>query len=79
MNIDEKLNLVFVKVFKDKKIKINSKMSAKDRKDWDSLKHIDLISSIENEFKISFSLNELSSMKNVGDITKIIKKNVNKI
>jgi len=76
MDIDEKLKLVFVKVFKDKKITLNNKMSAKDRKDWDSLKHIDLISSIENEFKISFSLNELSSMKNVGDIIKIIKKKI---
>ena len=36
MDIDEKLKSVFVKVFKDKKIILNNKMSAKDRKDWDS-------------------------------------------
>ena len=78
MEIDKKLKSVFIQVFNDKNISINNKTSAKDRKDWDSLKHINLISAIENEFKISFSLNELSAMKNVGDIISNIKKKLKK-
>jgi len=37
-------------------------------KNWDSLNHIILISSIENELEIKFPLGELMELKSVGDI-----------
>jgi acyl carrier protein len=74
--IIEKLNTVFRKVFKDEKIIICDEMTAKDVEKWDSLTHIVLISSTEDEFRIKFKLKELVAMKNVGDFIKSIEEKV---
>lgn len=42
--------------------------------DWDSLAHINLISSIENKYKVKFALGELQKLKNVGDMIDLIDK-----
>jgi len=43
----------------------------------DSLTHLELIVSVENEFNIKFSFNEVMQFNNVGDMLKIIVKKVN--
>jgi len=65
--IKEKLNIIFRKVFKDEKINIFEEMTANDVERWDSLSHLILISTTEEEFGIKFKLKELIAMKNVGD------------
>ena len=76
-DIVEKLNKVFRKVFKDNSIVIYDEMTASEVEKWDSLTHIVLISSTEDEFGIKFKLKELIAMKNVGDFIKSIKEKVN--
>jgi acyl carrier protein len=39
---------------------------------WDSLAHINLVSSIEQEFGIHFALGELAELENVGDMVDLI-------
>lgn len=70
--IKSRLNKVFCKVFKDDSIAISEDTTAKDIEKWDSLTHLILISSTENEFGIKFKLKELISMKNVGDFLRSI-------
>jgi len=76
-DIVAKLNKVFRKVFKDESIVINNEMTASEVEKWDSLTHIILISSTEEEFGIKFKLKELIAMKNVGDFLKSIEEKVN--
>ena len=71
--IKTKLNSIFADVFKDNSIQIFDEMSTGDVERWDSLSHLTLIATIENEFNIKFRLKELIAMKNVGDLINEIK------
>ena len=70
--IYEKLEDVFEDVF-DEKISLSPETTAEDVEDWDSLTHITLVSAVEDEFNIKFSMKEVSTMKNVGEMVSIIK------
>jgi acyl carrier protein len=65
--IKTRLTAVFRKVFKDNSIEIQDQTTANDIERWDSLTHLVLIQSAEEEFGIKFKLKELIAMKNVGD------------
>ena len=41
--------------------------------DWDSLEHINLVVAIEKAFGLKFSMDEVTGMKNVGEMVEIIK------
>ena len=43
-------------------------------KSWDSLAHLNLMLTIEKEFKIKFSLNEMYELRSVKEIIKVIEK-----
>lgn len=68
----EKLNGVFRDVFDDEEIEVNDSTTADDIEEWDSLEHINLIAAIEQEFGIKFSMGEVVTMKNVGEMVDII-------
>jgi len=70
--ITGKLKSVFQKVLEEKDITITREMTAQDVEKWDSLRHIQLISEVENAFGIKFKLREVLSMKNVGDLIDLI-------
>jgi len=70
--IFDRLNKVFQTIFDDEKIVVNEETTSDDIEDWDSLEHINLIVAIEQEFGIKFSMGEVTSMKNVGDMVNII-------
>ena len=70
--IYELLNEVFREVFDDDDITVNAQTTADDIEDWDSLMHITLISAVENEFGVRFTMGEVSSMKNVGEMVSLI-------
>ncbi len=75
--IKEKTNSIFHKVFSDESIGIHPEMTAKDVERWDSLNHLTLITSVEEAFGIKFKLKELISMKNVGDLLRLIEAKTN--
>ena len=70
--ITGKLKSVFQKVLEEKDITITREMTAQDVEKWDSLRHIQLISEVENALGIKFKLREILSMKNVGDLIDLI-------
>ena len=72
--IYERLNSVFRDVFDDDSITVNEDTTADDIEDWDSLNHITLIDAVESEFGVRFTMGEVSGMKNVGEMAKIISK-----
>lgn len=70
--IIKRLNEVFRDVFDDEDIVVDAETTADDIEDWDSIEHINLISAVEGEFKIRFTMGEVSGMKNVGEMIEII-------
>lgn len=69
--IYERLETVFRDVFDDDSIVLTSETTADDIEDWDSIEHITLISAVEDEFKMRFTMGEVSGMKNVGEMVQI--------
>jgi len=72
MDVRDKLNGIFQEVFKDDGIQITSGMTANDVEGWDSFSQVTLIVAVETRFNIKFSLKEIMSLKNVGDLLKNI-------
>lgn len=71
-NIMVKLNQIFQDIFDDETLVITEKTTANDIEDWDSLEHINLIEAVEQEFCMKFKMQEVSGMKNVGEMADII-------
>ena len=73
--IYERLNEVFRDFFDDDEIELTPETTADDIEDWDSLNHITLMSAVEEEFGVRFTMGQVSGMKNVGEMAEIIAKN----
>ncbi|MBE6155773.1 MAG: acyl carrier protein [Firmicutes bacterium] len=74
--IYKRVNKVFCEVFDDDTIVVCENTTSSDIEDWDSLEHINLIVAIENEFGIKFGMNEVTSMKNVGEMVNLINEKI---
>ena len=59
---------IFREVFGMPDLQISSETAPADIHDWDSLNHVLLISKIEKQFAIKFSLDNMLAFENVGDI-----------
>lgn len=56
---------------------INQESSSMNINSWDSLKHMNLIISLEEEFEIEFSENEIPELTNYKNIKNIISSHLN--
>lgn len=74
--IYDKLNTIFQDVFDDDTITVHEETTSADIEDWDSLEHINLVSTIEKEFGFKFTMGQVVSMKNVGEMVSIIEEKV---
>ena len=68
----ETLNEVFQDVFDDMSIEVDEHTTSDDIDEWDSLEHINLIASVEQEFGVKFNMGQVNTMKNVGEMVDII-------
>jgi len=57
--------------------KINQNTSMQDIDNWDSLKHMTLVISLEEHFKIKFNGEEIITIDNFKAIKKLIQKKIN--
>jgi len=67
---------IFRDIFDEEGLVISDTTNADDIIEWDSLNHINLVSSIEKEFLIKFALGELATMKNVGSMIDLMVKKI---
>jgi acyl carrier protein len=74
--IRDRLNRVFQEVFDDDTIEVFNEMTANDIEEWDSLMHISLIVSAEEEFDVRLSSAEIGDLKDVGQMIDLIEKHV---
>lgn len=77
IEILDKLSKIFRKVFDNEDLKISENTSNIDIEGWDSLEHINILSAIQMEFKVKFDIEEIISIRNIGDIVDILFRKVN--
>jgi len=72
--IEEKLKEIMAKVLLVDKANVNDQTSRKDLEEWDSMAHLMLVSDIESAFEVMMSDDDITGIKTVGDIKKILRK-----
>ncbi len=70
--IFEKLNEIFRDVFDDEALTVTETTTAGDVDGWDSLTHITLLATVEDEFGIKFSMKAVQHLANVGELAELI-------
>lgn len=60
--LDKKIKKIMANVFQIELDKINNDTSPNSIEKWDSLKHLNLIVALEEEFEIKFDEDEIASM-----------------
>ena len=71
-HILNRLNVVISDFFKKEKLAITLTTTANDIEEWDSLNHMNLIRTIEEEFNIEFEFFEVMDFENIGELVKSI-------
>ncbi|MCM1264432.1 MAG: acyl carrier protein [Butyrivibrio sp.] len=72
-----KLTDIFRDNFDDDTIELSDETSADDIDGWDSMEQVNLLVIIQEKFKITFNINEVNAMKNVGEMADYILQKVN--
>ena len=62
-----RLASAFQDVF-DREVALTDETTAADVPGWDSLNHITLIGTVEDEFDVKFPMKDVVGMKNVGEL-----------
>lgn len=70
--IVEKLTAIFREVFAEPSLVLNDEMTTNDVEKWDSLSHMLMITTVEEQFNVKFRLKELNKLKKVGDIIEVL-------
>jgi acyl carrier protein len=68
------LGPIFRDILDNPRLNLTRESNASSVAGWDSLAHINLISAIEQQFGISFTLGELQEAKNVGEMIDLIER-----
>ncbi len=74
----KKLEQILCDTLRLKKNKLYDGLSMEKVDNWDSLKHMDLISSMEDQLKIKFNMDEIVIMRDIKTIKRIINKKLKK-
>lgn len=72
----EKVIEICMDVFDNEEIILNELSCREEIKEWDSLAQLSIISDIEDEFDISFSLDEITGIKKIGELVDCVLKRV---
>lgn len=72
--IVSKLTPIFRDVFGDNGLVVTDGMTASDVPAWDSLSNINMIIAVEKTFNVKFSIKDVRSLKNVGELLDLIKR-----
>lgn len=67
-----RLEKILSKVLEVKQTDISDESSPDNIANWDSFNGLMLVSELENEFKISFTVDEVINVKTVGEIKKAL-------
>jgi acyl carrier protein len=66
------LQPIFRDILDQPRLVVSRESNAKTIDDWDSLAHVNLITAIQQHYRIKFALGELEGLKNVGEMVDLI-------
>ena len=70
--MDEKVEGLLAEVLQIPAATITDELAMKDMDVWDSLKHMELIVSLEQSFGIQFSFDDIVAMQSVREIKRVL-------
>ncbi len=71
-DIRGKIEAVFREVFDDESLQLSDSLSTETLPAWDSLGHIRLVSALEDDMALSFTLEEIEAMTSVAKIVAVV-------
>jgi len=63
-------------VFDDSDLVLTEATAAADVEGWDSLTHLSLVNELEEQFDISFTLDEVTESRNLGELLTALLKHI---
>ncbi len=73
----ERITAIFREEFDDDSLIIVDETNAEDIEDWDSLAQVELVMTMEKEFQMKFNIQEIKTLKNVGEMADLILRKAN--
>ncbi len=70
--ISPELKTVILKQLDLDDFEINDETTAPEVPGWDSLNHVNIITAVEENFKVRFKSFEVLKLKNVGELQKLV-------
>ena len=67
-----KLEKIVAQVLAVEETELNDNSNALNTQNWDSLKHIELLLAVETAYEIRFSMPEITSLQNLGDMRDLL-------
>lgn len=71
-NLLEELQPLFRDILDQPNLRITRESNSSNVDGWDSLAHINLVTAIEQEYNVKFSIDELLELKNVGEMVDLM-------
>ncbi len=71
---DTRLKQIFTKIFLIDHEEISDSLSRKDVEGWDSMGHLMLISEVESSFGVFIDDEDITKIKTIGDLKKVLRK-----
>ena len=76
--VSDKIFKILSRILKIPLNKIDDNFEMNKVSQWDSVAHLDIISTFEDEFNIQFDASEISKLINLKNINKIIQQKIKK-
>jgi acyl carrier protein len=74
--IYSRLTPIFRDVLDNEALLPTADLTASDVEEWDSLRHIRLVATVEKEFSVRFATTEIAALENVGQFVSLIQAKV---
>jgi acyl carrier protein len=71
--VDDKVESTLAEMLALPRDRVDDDLAMKDVPAWDSLKHMELITGIEQAFGVELSFDEIVTMTSVGEIKRVIR------
>ena len=72
----DRITDVLRNVFQDDELQVTETTTAADVQGWDSLMHVTLIINLEKAFGLRFASAEITALKTVGDLARLVRRHL---